>query len=153
MSMIIPPESRTAAQVFISDEQLARALAPQAAEDLMEVTLARLRRELATAVKGTPATQAEEDAVGHAMTVTRHTDVALAAVVVFAELRYPPMAPQFNEARLQGGPADGIVRNVPAARPVVVRAGLEATARHRYTLTGYDLMSGQYVYTHEETER
>lgn len=153
MSMIIPPGARAAAQVFISDEQLARVQVPQAADALMEATLDRLRRDLATAVKGRPATQAEKDAVGHAMTVTRRRDAPLAGVAVFAELRYLPMAPQFNEARLQGGPADGIVRNVPAARPVVVWAGLSGTARHRYTLTGYDLMSGQYVYTHEETDR
>lgn len=153
MSMIITPDTRTAAQLFILDEMLARQRTLQEAEDLMEAAEARLRRELATAVKGSPATQAEEDAVGRAMTVTRRRDVVLAAVVVFAELRYPPMAPLLNVARLQGGPADGTVRNVPAVHTVVVQAGLGGTARHRYTLTGYDLMSGHYVYTYEEADQ
>lgn len=151
MSMIITPDAPAAAQLFISDEQLARLQAPRPYEALMEATRARLARMLGDQIKGGRATQAERDAVARAMTVEHRADPQAMTVAVVAGVRCPPLPPQGGVAYLQGGPADGAIRALPDMREVRIPV-VEAPAA-RYGLAGYDLMCGHYIYTYEETDQ
>lgn len=147
MNFVIPLEHQAEVRLRVADEQLARVQPPLTAEDLLKEIEDRLIRMLGDYLKGSPTTQAEREAVRRAVTLEHREDKRIGATAVVAKLVYPQPSPEGNTIRLQGGPLDNTVRTVRGMRGVYEMRSSTGAGPSIYTLSGYDLMYGHYVYT------